>query len=105
MKPILTLLLALILLTKPVNAEDLIVFSADWCPSCVVLKDFLKNNRQKIKKYDLQILDIDVNKDLQRKFRVTRIPTSIIISDDGKELNRIIGYSPTTYTRWLQNNE
>lgn len=104
MKNILALFFALFVTTSTALAEDLIIFSADWCPSCIVLKNFIENNPQEIK-YDYQIIDIDKNKDIKRKFNITRIPTSIIISENGKEISRLIGYNSTTYKNWLKRYE
>lgn len=104
MKQILALFFALFITTSTVIAEDLIVFSADWCPSCIILKNFIENNPEEIK-YDYQIIDIDKHKDIKRKFNITKIPTSIIISENGKEISRLIGYNSTTYKNWLERYE
>jgi thioredoxin-like negative regulator of GroEL len=104
MKKILLIFFILLATTSNVLAEDLIIFSADWCPSCIVLKNFIENNSQEIK-YDYQIIDIDQHKDIKRKFNITRIPTSIIISENGKEISRLIGYNSTTYKNWLKRYE
>lgn len=104
MKKILLALFMLLATIPTLLAEDLIIFSADWCPSCVVLKNFIENNQQEIK-YDYQIIDIDQHKDIKRKFNITKIPTSIIISENGKEISRLIGYNSTTYKNWLKRYE
>jgi thioredoxin-like negative regulator of GroEL len=104
MKKILLAFFTLLATTSPILAEDLIIFSANWCPSCVVLKNFIENNPQEIK-YDYQIIDIDQNKDIKRKFNITKIPTSIIVSENGKEISRLIGYNSTTYKNWLKKYE
>ena len=39
-------------------------------------------------------VDVDVpeNKTLQRRYKVRRLPTTLVLSADGQELGRIIGY-------------
>ena len=39
-------------------------------------------------------VDVDVpeNKELQRRYRARRLPTTLVLSADGKELGRLVGY-------------
>ena len=44
-------------------AKDLVIFGADWCPSCVKLKKYIKANKSKIN-FIVQELDFDREKEL-----------------------------------------
>ena len=84
-------------------AKDLVIFGADWCPSCVKLKNYIKANKSKIN-FIVQELDFDREKDLAKKLGVNRLPTSFIFDDDGNVQSKKIGYD-SSYYEWLKNNE
>ncbi len=50
-------------------------------------------------------VDVDVpeNKVIQRRYKVRRLPTTLLLSPDGKEIGRIVGYSNPS--RWLRRLE
>jgi thioredoxin-like negative regulator of GroEL len=83
------------LISENCIADDLYIFSAKWCPSCVNLKKFLDDNTELHDIYNIVILDIDESPDLKRYFKIRVVPTSIILNDDAVELARIIGYDHT----------
>lgn len=85
-------------------AKDLFVFGADWCPACVKLKNFIKNNPQRFEKYKVKSFDIDKHSEIKNKLKISKIPTSVIFDDDGTILSRKIGYD-SSYTQWLKENE
>ena len=99
-------LLLFVLLTTSVSAKELIILSADWCPSCVKLKKFLQSDPKEIKYLkDIQILDIDENPHLKDKLEVRVVPTSFIFDDDGKIQDRKEGFSLSSYKSWLNKNQ
>jgi len=80
---------------------------SDWCPPCKALRktvldsqtfiDFAKNN--------LVLVDVDfphqkqlteelkqANKALSEKYGIEGLPTVIVLSSDGKELKKMVGY-------------
>ena len=80
---------------------------SDWCPPCKALrktvldsqefKDFAKDN--------LVLVDVDfphhkqqteemkkANEELSQKFSIEGFPTVIVLSSDGKELKKMVGY-------------
>jgi thioredoxin-like negative regulator of GroEL len=93
------------MLTTSASAKELIVLGADWCPSCVKLKQFLQSNPKEIKYLtSIQIVDIDKEPDLKSQLKVRVIPTSFIFDDDGKMLDRKEGFSESGYKSWLNKN-
>lgn len=68
----------------------IVVISAIWCPSCLILNKQLK----KIKKqYNINIIkyDYDFDSDEIEKYKVKKILPVIIIEDKDKEIGRLKG--------------
>ena len=70
--------------------KKLIVISAVWCPSCLILKKNLKKLKEE---YELNIenLDYDFDEDEVKEYNVGDKLPVIITKEDNKELNRLIG--------------
>jgi len=92
-----------ILLSKTIEHKVLLIFSADWCVNCQVLKnDLIKHNDL----HDIIIctVDIDHSPDIARSFKIRKIPVSIIL-DNNQEKSRYIGYKQyTEYLLWIKNS-
>lgn len=92
-----------IALGKAHNRNIVIVFGAEWCPYCVVLK----KDASKITQFDnfiVAFLDTDnkeANQQAVNLYRPRSLPTSVIIDVNKKELSRKIGYRNKDYTKWL----
>ena len=84
----------------------IIVFGAEWCPYCVVLKNDAKKDKiQQYEKYIVCFLDTDNTKANQKYLNIYRpksLPTSIAVDSNGKEFSRKIGYKNKDYISWLQ---
>ena len=82
---------------------------SDWCLPCVALKKKVFEG-QEFKKYapkNLVLLEVDFprkagkiskeqleyNKELAKKFRVTQYPTVVVASASGQELHRELGFN------------
>jgi thioredoxin 1 len=64
-------------------------FTADWCNPCKKVKPIVEEiNKDSIIKF--QIIDVDSEIELAKRFEIMSVPTFILM-DDGKEVNRIIG--------------
>ena len=55
----LLLTLILFLSCNTCLAKDLIILGADWCPACIKLKNFIKDNTSVVEKFNVEIIDID----------------------------------------------
>ena len=69
----------------------IIKIGAVWCPGCLVMNKIWNNIS---KNYDLNIttLDYDMDNDEVSKYNVGNVlPVIIFVSDDGSELERLIG--------------
>ena len=71
--------------------KELLVISAVWCPSCLVLNKHLN----KIEKdFDITIkkLDFDLDEEEVSKYNVgDKLPVLIFLDKEGNEINRTIG--------------
>lgn len=79
----------------------IVVFGAEWCPHCVLLKEHLKSTN--LDGYVVCTVDVDQHKDLQREHKVRSLPTSIIF-EQGKEKSREKGFDEKGFDAWIEQN-
>ena len=80
---------------------------SDWCPPCKALRKTVLNSEEfkDFAKDNLVLVDVDfphqkqqteelkkANKALAEKFSIEGYPTVIVLSPDGKELKKMVGY-------------
>ena len=63
-------------------------FSAVWCGPCKAFKPVM--NEIAGEGHSVQFVDIDQSQELAQQYNVRSVPT-VIIEEDGKEINRIVG--------------
>jgi len=89
-----------------------VVFSASWCPPCRRMKDAVwPGNRVKraiaVRPFKMYNVDFDKQKDLVQAYRVTAVPTIVVIkTEDGvtREVARNVGGMSVQNTlQFLQN--
>ena len=73
------------------EGKKLIVFSAEWCGPCKVLKPNLENAEEKLEgKVKMIKADISENEVSTKEFGIRNIPTCVLI-ENGKEIARFHG--------------
>ena len=70
----------------------LIVISAVWCPSCLVMKKVIKQIAEHI---EVVKYDYDLDEEEVKKYNVGQNLPVFIYEKDGKEVSRVVG--ETTY--------
>tara|TARA_R110002012_G_scaffold261748_3_gene443808 strand:+ start:609 stop:1112 length:504 start_codon:yes stop_codon:yes gene_type:complete len=109
---------------KKQNKPMLVYFTgSDWCKPCVKLKkDFFNTPEfaEASEDYIVVMLDIPyrddiisleqkmINKEMQKKLRVSKFPTLLAMDKNGRERNRMERYSfpdPQYYWEFMDNNE
>ena len=70
--------------------KKIIVISAMWCPSCLILKKNLKQLKED-NNIDIDYLDYDFDEEEVKKHNVGDILPVMIIKENDKEINRLIG--------------
>jgi thiol-disulfide isomerase/thioredoxin len=83
------------------DRKVLLIFSADWCPHCVLLKDHLKETN--LEGYLVCVVDIGSNRAARRTHSVRSLPTSIILKD-GEEVSRERGFDKQSFDAWVEKN-
>ncbi len=71
--------------------KELLVISAVWCPSCLILNKHLKKLSNEGLDIEIKKLDYDLDEDEVLKYNVGDKLPVIILKDKNNELNRLIG--------------
>ena len=68
--------------------KNVFYFTADWCGPCKkvrpVVEDMIREG------FHIQIIDVDIEKELVKNFEITSVPTFILFENE-KQLDRISG--------------
>ena len=83
-------------------------FTADWCQPCKKVKPVVE--AMKKEGFEFQMIDADYEQSLVERFKVSSIPTFILL-EDGRELSRVTGAKTRTelenfinYEKTIQEN-
>jgi thioredoxin 1 len=69
--------------------SHVLYFTADWCNPCKKVKPIVEEiNKESMTKF--QLIDVDSEMELAKKFEIRSVPTFILIKD-GKEIKRTTG--------------
>jgi thioredoxin 1 len=63
-------------------------FTADWCGPCKKVRPIVEELTKD--GYSFQIIDVDIEKELVKKFEITSVPTFILFKNE-KSIKRISG--------------
>lgn len=75
------------------NGACLVDFYADWCGPCKMVSPIVDEIADERTDITVGKINVDESSALAMKYNVMSIPT-LIVFKDGKEFDRIIGYSP-----------
>ena len=85
--------------------ETIILFQADWCAPCKIIKPFFIKKRKEFEEYaNFKIVNIDQNDSHAIYHKIKSIPTILILKNE-KEIKRI-GFSTDitmVFTTFLNN--
>ena len=71
--------------------KKIIIISAIWCPSCLILKKNLKKLKEGYTNLNIEELDYDFDDEIVKEYNVGNILPVIIIKENNNEINRLIG--------------
>ena len=66
-------------------------FYADWCGPCQMMKPVLEEVEKEHPEIEFEAINIDEKQELAEKYEVMSIPTLIVIDDDGKIRDTLVG--------------
>jgi thioredoxin-like negative regulator of GroEL len=79
----------------------LVVFTADWCKYCPVLKKDIEQNLSTLENTIICYVDYDKNLDLAKEYQISVLPTCLLMQNQ-KEHKKIIGYKGFHFFKqWL----
>lgn len=70
--------------------KHIFYFTADWCSPCKKTKPIVEELNRESADIRFQIIDVDIEGELARKFEIKSVPTFIVIQD-GQEIKRTTG--------------
>lgn len=65
----------------------LLKFTAEWCASCKALSSKLED----FELCEVDEIDVEEEIDITNEFKVRSLPTIILIDDEEKEIDRLVG--------------
>lgn len=65
----------------------LLKFTAEWCASCKALSSKLED----FELCEIDEIDVEEEIDITNEFKVRSLPTIILIDDEKKEIDRLVG--------------
>lgn len=71
------------------NEKAIILFTANWCPDCLVIKPFMPSVVEKYNEYNFYTINRDNLMDLCIELEIFGIP-SFIAFKDGQEVGRFV---------------
>lgn len=92
-------------LAADTKKDLLIIFGANWCIYCNILKNDINTNLNIVEDKIICFVDFDQNKDMVKEYRVRTIPDYMLYRDS-IEIKRKVGYkNKEKFQEWLLNNE
>ena len=70
--------------------NKILAFTASWCGPCKAMKPTLETFDPE----SLIIYDIDDNKELTQSYKISAVPTFIVVDETGLEIDRFMGSQP-----------
>lgn len=75
----------------------ILLFTADWCKPCLLIKQYIFNYRSYGDIYrsygDIEIVDVEEQPQMASRYLIRNLPT-VIFEKDGKVLDVIVGALP-----------
>lgn len=96
-----------IALSEDTNKDILVIFTADWCKYCQIMKQDLEKDQKIISDTIVCYIDIDnmENKDIVRQYKVKTIPDYCILRKK-IEIKRTRGYTTKDkFIKWISNDK
>jgi thiol-disulfide isomerase/thioredoxin len=98
-------LLDSIALSESSKKDVLVIFTADWCKYCSIMKNDLKKDESLLEDKIICLIDFDTNHDLVKMYNVKTIPDYFILKNK-VETKRKVGYTgKSNFMKWLKDDK
>ncbi len=75
--------------------KKILLITAVWCPSCLIMRPRYQTLTREFDKISLEEIDFDENPSLIKQHHIGHVlPTAIIFDETGQERTRLIGEVP-----------
>lgn len=92
-------------LATDTKKDLLIIFGADWCVYCNILKNDIHTNLNIVEDKIICFVNFDLRKDMVKEYKVRTIPDYMLYRDN-IEIKRKVGYkNKNKLQEWLINDE
>lgn len=71
------------------EGKQILVFSTEWCPDCIVLKMYIEQVVADNEQWDFVYVDSDLHPELASDYKILGIP-SFIALQDGQQIGSLI---------------
>jgi thioredoxin 1 len=82
--------------------KNVFYFTADWCGPCKKVRPIVQELIQD--GYSFQIIDVDIENELAKKFQISSVPTFILFKNE-KSIKRVSGAQTKNQLEDFINNE
>lgn len=72
------------------NGVHVVKFGAEWCGPCRTINPQLDKMKQEFNTINFVSVDVDDNPELAKEYRISSLPTVILIRD-GEVIDKVIG--------------
>ncbi len=69
----------------------IIRFTASWCGPCKMYAPIFESATRKMPNVTTQVVDVDQEPALALKYGIRSVPTTIVLDDNGKLKERVVG--------------
>lgn len=69
----------------------LVVVSAVWCPSCLILNKQLKKIKEEYPELEITKYDYDFDSEVEKYNVGEKLPVMIVEDENGNEIRRLVG--------------
>lgn len=92
-------------LSEDINIDVLLVFTASWCPSCVVMKNDIDSNLDVVENTIVCYVDHDKRSDMVKEYKVKILPTYFLYRKK-LERKRESGYKNISkFKEWIKSDK
>jgi protein disulfide-isomerase len=92
-------------LSENTNKQILVVFTADWCKQCQIMKKDIEDNQNMVSDTIVCYLNIDFNQDLAKEYNIKFIPDYCILRKK-IQIRRQSGYTTRAkFIKWFQDDK